>query len=54
MAQLIRCTVLLSIVSIFDDPLVDDPLVPEIAHVYKADRARYNATAREWTRRYAM
>lgn len=29
------------------------PLVPEVAHVLKTDRARYDATAREWTRRYA-
>jgi hypothetical protein len=33
--------------------LLDDPLVPEIAHVYKTDRSRYEATAREWTRKYA-
>jgi hypothetical protein len=32
----------------------DDPLVPEIAHVYKTDKARYDATAREWTRKHAM
>ncbi|CAB5093868.1 unnamed protein product [Rhizophagus irregularis] len=32
----------------------DDPLIPEIAHVYKTDRTRYEATAREWTRKYAM
>ena len=25
-------------------------LVPEIAQVYKTDRVRYEATAREWTR----
>ncbi|CAG8629180.1 9387_t:CDS:2 [Rhizophagus irregularis] len=31
----------------------DDPIVPEIAHVYKTDRTRYEATAREWTRKYA-
>jgi ubiquitin-conjugating enzyme E2 D len=30
------------------DPNPDDPLVPEIAHVYKTDRSRYEATAREW------
>ena len=35
------------------DPNPDDPLVPEIAHIYKTDRARYEATAREWTRKYA-
>ncbi|KAF0373947.1 ubiquitin-conjugating enzyme [Gigaspora margarita] len=31
----------------------DVPLVPEIAHVYNTDLARYEATAREWTRKYA-
>ncbi|RIB29712.1 ubiquitin-conjugating enzyme/RWD-like protein [Gigaspora rosea] len=29
------------------------PLVPEIAHVYNTDYPRYEATAREWTRKYA-
>ncbi|KAL5597462.1 hypothetical protein FOVSG1_002840 [Fusarium oxysporum f. sp. vasinfectum] len=42
--------VLLSICSMLTDPNPDDPLVPEIAHVYKTDRPRYEATAREWTR----
>ncbi len=28
---------------------VEDPLVPEIAHIYNTDRAKYEATAREWT-----
>ncbi|CAI4217738.1 unnamed protein product [Parascedosporium putredinis] len=46
--------VLLSICSMLTDPNPDDPLVPEIAHVYKTDRARYEATAREWTRKYAV
>jgi ubiquitin-protein ligase len=46
--------VLLSICSLLCDPNPDDPLVPEIAHIYKADRARYEETAREWTRKYAM
>jgi ubiquitin-conjugating enzyme E2 D/E len=45
--------VLLSICSLLTDPNPDDPLVPEIAHVFKTDRARYEATAREWTRKYA-
>lgn len=34
------------------DPNPDDPLVPDIAHLYKTDRARYEASAREWTRKY--
>jgi len=46
--------ILLSIVSFLDDPNPDDPLVTEIAHVYKTDRAQYNATAREWTKKYAL
>ncbi|VDM42782.1 unnamed protein product [Toxocara canis] len=45
---------LLSICSLLCDPNPDDPLVPEIARVYKADRKRYNQTAREWTQKYAM
>lgn len=36
------------------DPNPDDPLVPEIAHKYKTDRAEYEQTAREWTRKYAI
>ncbi len=28
------------------DPNPDDPLVPDIAHLYKTDRTRYEATAR--------
>jgi ubiquitin-conjugating enzyme E2 D/E len=46
--------VLLSICSMLTDPNPDDPLVPEIAHVYKSDRTRYENTAREWTRKYAI
>ena len=46
--------VLLSICSLLTDPNPDDPLVPEIAHIYKTDRERYKKTAMEWTRKYAM
>jgi len=46
--------VLLSIMSLLTDPNPDDPLVPEIAKLYKSDRAKYNATARDWTIKYAM
>lgn len=45
--------VLLSICSLLDDPNPDDPLVPEIARLYKTNRAKYKDTAREWTRKYA-
>jgi ubiquitin-conjugating enzyme E2 D/E len=44
----------MSIQSLLDHPNPDESLVPEIAHVYKTDRARYEATAREWTRKYAV
>ena len=45
--------VLLSICSLLTDPNPDDPLVPEIARLYKTNREQYNATAREWTQKYA-
>ncbi|CAL0315675.1 unnamed protein product [Lupinus luteus] len=46
--------VLLSICSLLTDPNPDDPLVPEIAHMYKTDKTKYEATARSWTQKYAM
>ena len=45
--------VLLSICSLLDDPNPDDPLVPEIANIYKNNRAQYEITARSWTQKYA-
>eukprot|EP01088_Endostelium_zonatum_P011317 TRINITY_DN2541_c0_g1_i1.p1 TRINITY_DN2541_c0_g1~~TRINITY_DN2541_c0_g1_i1.p1 ORF type:complete len:148 (-),score=34.20 TRINITY_DN2541_c0_g1_i1:129-572(-) len=45
--------VLLSICSLLTDPNPDDPLSPDIAKIYKTDRSKYEATAREWTRKYA-
>ena len=45
--------VLLSICSLLTDPNPDDPLVPEIAKMYKTDRKRYNQLAKEWTGKYA-
>lgn len=47
-------TVLMSIMVLMCDPNPEDPLVPEVATVYKADREAYNAIAKEWTKRYAM
>lgn len=35
------------------DPNSDDPLVAEIAHMYK-DRTKFEATAKSWTLKYAM
>ena len=45
--------VLLSILSLLTDANPNDPLVPEIADIYKRDRATYDSKAREWTRLYA-
>lgn len=45
--------VLLSISSLLTDPNPDDPFVPEIATLLKADRAAYEEEAKAWTRRWA-
>uniref|UniRef100_A0A8W8J962 UBC core domain-containing protein n=1 Tax=Magallana gigas TaxID=29159 RepID=A0A8W8J962_MAGGI len=45
--------VLLSINALMTDPNPDDPLMPEIAKLYKTDRAKYNKMAMEWTKKYA-
>tara|TARA_Y100000996_G_C22320453_1_gene560123 strand:+ start:35 stop:484 length:450 start_codon:yes stop_codon:yes gene_type:complete len=46
--------VLLCICSLLDDPNPDDPLVPEIADLFKKDKAAYEQKARDWTLIYAM
>jgi len=46
--------VLLSICSLLTDPNCDDPLVPEIAELYRRDRAAYNARAAEFTAKFAV
>jgi ubiquitin-conjugating enzyme E2 D/E len=46
--------VLLSILSLLTDPNPDDPLCPDIATLYKTNRAAYEANAREWTALYAI
>lgn len=45
--------VLLSISSLLTDPNPDDPLVPDIATLYRTNRAVYNETAKEWVQKYA-
>jgi ubiquitin-conjugating enzyme E2 D/E len=45
--------VILSICSLLTDPNPDDPLVTDIANLYKNDKDRYNNRARAWTIRYA-
>ena len=45
--------VLLSICSLLDDPNPDDPLVPEIADLFKSDREMHDENARHSTLKYA-
>ncbi|KAK9227949.1 hypothetical protein WN944_020895 [Citrus x changshan-huyou] len=53
-ALTISKVVLLSICSLLTDPNPDDPLVPEIAHLCKTDKLKYENLARNWTQKYAM
>ena len=46
--------VLLSICSLLTDPNPDDPLVQDIAKLYKKNIKIYNETASLWTKKYAM
>ena len=46
--------VLLSISSLLTDANPNDPLVPDIAQLYKTNRQMYNEKAREWTKKFAM
>ena len=46
--------VLLSILSLLTDANPNDPLVPEIAQIYRNNRAQFDAKAREYTLRYAQ
>jgi ubiquitin-conjugating enzyme E2 D/E len=45
--------ILLSICSLLADPNPNDPLVPDIANIYKNNIELYNKTAKEWTMTYA-
>ena len=45
--------VLLSICSLLTDPNPDDPLMPEIAALYKSNRKQYERKARAYTLQYA-
>lgn len=46
--------VLLSVCALLCDPNLEDPLVPEIAKVYRTDKTKYERLAREWTEKFAM
>jgi ubiquitin-conjugating enzyme E2 D/E len=45
--------VLLSLSSLLGDCNPSDPLVGDIAQLYKTDRAKHDANARSWTEKYA-
>lgn len=45
--------VLLSICSLLDEPNPNDPLMPEIAQLFKSNKAEFNRIAREHTIQYA-
>ncbi|CAH8259801.1 unnamed protein product [Arabidopsis lyrata] len=46
--------VLLSICSLLTDPNPNDPLVAEIAQLYKENKSKYESVAQSWTQKYAM
>lgn len=45
--------ILLSVVSLLTDPNPNDPLVPEIAHLYTTNYLKFIELAKEWTIKYA-
>ena len=45
---------LLEIQSLLINPNIDHPLEPDIANLYKSDKAAYDAKAKEWTEKYAQ
>ncbi len=46
-------SILLSIQSLLATPNGDSNAVPDVASVFKSDKAAFDATAREWTRIHA-
>ncbi|PWN48883.1 putative UBC5-E2 ubiquitin-conjugating enzyme [Violaceomyces palustris] len=46
-------TILLSILQLLEEPNPDDALVASIADMYNNDRAKFNKTAQEYTKKYA-
>jgi ubiquitin-conjugating enzyme E2 D len=43
----------LALFSLMEAPEPDNAMRPDVAEVYKTDRALFERTAREWTRKYA-
>jgi ubiquitin-conjugating enzyme E2 D/E len=35
------------------EPNPDDPLMPDVAKIFKTDKKKYLQNARDWTRKYA-
>ncbi|SPO42530.1 probable UBC5 - E2 ubiquitin-conjugating enzyme [Moesziomyces antarcticus] len=46
-------TILLSILQLLEEPNPDDALVASIAELFNTDRAKFNKTAQEYTKKYA-
>lgn len=46
--------IMISIVSLFDDPGIDEPLVPEIAELYIKEPRQYRENSLLYTQRYAI
>ncbi|XP_060556193.1 ubiquitin-conjugating enzyme E2-17 kDa-like [Ruditapes philippinarum] len=45
--------VLLSILALLSEPNPDDPLMPDIAKIFKQDKKKYDHNAREYTKKHA-
>ena len=46
--------ILLSLHCMLSSPDLTSPIVPEIARLIETDKEKYEAVAKEWTRKYAM
>ncbi|KAJ9476530.1 Ubiquitin-conjugating enzyme E2-16 kDa [Pseudozyma hubeiensis] len=46
-------TILLSILQLLEEPNPDDALVASIAELYNTDKAKFDKTAQEYTKKYA-
>lgn len=46
--------VLLSITSLLNDPNPNDPLMADIANLYKTNKTEYESEAKKWTLKYAV
>ena len=47
-------TLIVSITSLLSDPNPDNPIVPEIAALFKNDKEKHDKNAKEWTVKYAQ